>query len=315
MGQAYLAVWIDGIGLAFVGLTLVAQPKPIQTGLMTALLSAPPLDAHRFAPASGWQNEGRTADHLESLAAKDDESAARKWTDRLRSTPTGPLAEAEFSVVRQSLEAGAPFVEPAGNLSLSYRVTKRAVDTIGAIVALALFTPILLPVLLVLLMTTRGRPFFFQRRVGYRGRPFWMIKFRTMRLDADRMQHLVVNEQGGPIFKNRCDPRVTRIGRWLRRTSIDEMPQLFNVLAGQMSLVGPRPPVPSEVAKYRPWQRQRLSVMPGLTCLWQVSGRSDIDFESWIRMDLWYVRNQRLWTDLVLLFRTPWSVLTCRGAY
>ena len=142
-----------------------------------------------------------------------------------------------------------------------------------------------------------------------------MIKFRTMRLDADKLQHVVKNEKDGPIFKNRRDPRITRIGRLLRSTSIDEMPQLFNVLSGSMSLVGPRPPVAKEVVQYQPWQRRRLSVQPGLTCLWQVSGRSEIGFEEWVRMDLWYVRNQSFLTDLKLLARTPVSVVSGRGAY
>jgi lipopolysaccharide/colanic/teichoic acid biosynthesis glycosyltransferase len=112
-----------------------------------------------------------------------------------------------------------------------------------------------------------------------------MWKFRTMRLDADKVQHLVQNEKDGPIFKNRRDPRITRIGRFLRSTSIDETPQLISVLLGDMSLVGPRPPIAKEVAVYQPWQRQRLAVKPGLTCLWQVSGRSEIGFEQWVRMD------------------------------
>jgi lipopolysaccharide/colanic/teichoic acid biosynthesis glycosyltransferase len=188
-------------------------------------------------------------------------------------------------------------------------------DIAGSIVAIVLFLPVLIPVFLALLVTTRGRPFFFQDRLGYCGRRFRMIKFRTMRLDADKVRHLVANEKDGPIFKAKRDPRITRIGRWLRRTSVDELPHLFNVLLGDMSLVGPRPPLAKEVAQYAPWQRRRLSVMPGLTCLWQVSGRSDIEFDQWVRMDLWYVRNQSLWTDIKLLLRTPWTVISMRGAY
>ncbi|MCH7653205.1 MAG: sugar transferase, partial [Chloroflexi bacterium] len=169
---------------------------------------------------------------------------------------------------------------------------------------------------LVLTVTTKGRPLFVQRRVGFRGRCFPMIKFRTMTLDAERLRHEVSNEQSeGPIFKNRRDPRITRLGRILRKTSIDELPQLFNVLAGQMSLVGPRPPIVGEVEKYTAWQRDRLSIKPGLTCLWQVSGRSDVGFVDWVRMDLWYIRNQSLWNDLLLLVKTPLTVVMCRGAY
>jgi lipopolysaccharide/colanic/teichoic acid biosynthesis glycosyltransferase len=165
------------------------------------------------------------------------------------------------------------------------------------------------------LVTTKGRPFFCQERVGLCGRTFLLYKFRTMVLNADKLQHLVENEQDGPIFKNRIDPRITRIGRFLRSSSIDELPQLLNVLLGQMSLVGPRPPLAFEVAEYEPWQRQRLSVKPGLTCVWQVSGRSEIGFEEWMHMDAWYVQHQNLLLDLKLLLKTPWVVLSRRGAF
>lgn len=211
-------------------------------------------------------------------------------------------------VVRQLVAA-------AGNRSPEYQAAKRCLDIVGALVLLVLLSPLLLGVVVVLTITTRGQPLFGQERVGHCGRRFRMYKFRTMRLDADKLQHLVQNEKDGPIFKNRQDPRVTRLGRWLRKTSIDELPQLVSVLLGEMSLVGPRPPVPKEVAKYKAWQRRRLAVKPGLTCLWQVSGRSDIGFDDWVRMDIWYVQNQDLWTDLKLLVRTPLSVVTCRGAY
>ena len=142
-----------------------------------------------------------------------------------------------------------------------------------------------------------------------------MWKFRSMVVGADARLHLVPNEAQGPIFKNRRDPRITRIGAILRKTSVDELPQLFNVLLGHMSLVGPRPPVAREVAEYEPWQLRRLAVKPGLTCLWQVSGRSEVGFEDWVRMDLWYVDNQSLLTDIELLLATPRSVLSCRGAF
>jgi len=188
-------------------------------------------------------------------------------------------------------------------------------DVAGALGLLVLLGPILALVYVSLWVTTRGRPIFRQVRLGHCGRPFVMYKFRTMVVDALDRQGAVANEQGGPIFKNRSDPRTTRLGRLLRTTSIDELPQLFNVLRGDMSLVGPRPPLAHEVAHYRPWQRRRLAVQPGLTCLWQVSGRSEIGFEDWVRMDLWYINHQSLWTDLKLLLRTPASVLSARGAY
>jgi lipopolysaccharide/colanic/teichoic acid biosynthesis glycosyltransferase len=206
-------------------------------------------------------------------------------------------------------------VAPLGNRSASYLVAKRLFDIAGALGLLLVLGPIMLTTLVVLSITTKGRPLFFQERIGFCGRRFRMVKFRTMRLDAEKLQQVMTNEKDGPIFKNRRDPRITRIGRFLRGTSIDEMPQLFNVLGGSMSLVGPRPPVAKEVALYEPWQRRRLAVQPGLTCLWQISGRSEIAFEQWVRMDLWYLRNQNFWTDLTLLVRTPLSVISGRGAY
>ncbi len=226
-------------------------------------------------------------------------------------TIAGPAPE----TIAFRLAAGLPVVKPRGNLHWGYLAAKRAMDLAGALALVMLLSPILLVTFLVLLVTTKGRPFFVQERVGLQGRKFWMIKFRTMRLDADRLQHLVDNEQTGPVFKNRRDPRITRIGRFLRSTSIDELPQLLNVLLGDMALVGPRPPVASEVVKYEPWQLERLSVKPGLTCLWQVSGRCEIGFTDWVRMDIRYVRSQGLVTDVKLLLRTPGSVLSRRGAY
>lgn len=208
-----------------------------------------------------------------------------------------------------------PTIAAEGNASVVYQLLKRAFDMAGALVLLALFSPLMLGALIALAITTRGKPIFSQERVGLCGRRFRMFKFRTMVLDAAKLQHLVKNEQHGPVFKNRRDPRITRIGRLLRSTSVDEMPQLINVLLGQMSLVGPRPPVPAEVACYSARQRRRLSVKPGLTCLWQVSGRCEIGFDQWVDMDLWYVERQGLWTDLKLLIKTPLSVLSRRGAY
>jgi lipopolysaccharide/colanic/teichoic acid biosynthesis glycosyltransferase len=205
---------------------------------------------------------------------------------------------------------------PGGNRSALFRLTKRVGDIVGALALLVLLGPLMLAVLAALTVTTRGRPLFRQKRVGHCGRIFKMYKFRTMRRSALHEQVQVSNELSGPIFKNRRDPRITRIGYVLRKLSIDEMPQLVNVLRGEMSLVGPRPAIPNEVAKYRTWQFQRLTVKPGLTCLWQVSGRCEIQsFDDWARLDLWYVRNQSLSVDLKLLAQTPLSVLSCRGAY
>jgi lipopolysaccharide/colanic/teichoic acid biosynthesis glycosyltransferase len=237
------------------------------------------------------------------------------WGPGFPAAQIRPVPRRTISLAGQRLAAGQAIIGPAGNTGRGYRLIKRAMDVAGAVLMLVLLAPVMLAVFLILLATTRGRPIFAQTRLGHCGRPFTMYKFRTMVRDAGARRAEVPNEQDGPIFKNRRDPRVTRLGRLLRRTSIDETPQLFNVLLGQMSLVGPRPPIGDEVACYRAWQRPRLAVKPGLTCLWQVSGRSEIGFEDWVRMDLWYLRHQGLWTDLVLLLRTPQSVLSRRGAY
>ena len=225
------------------------------------------------------------------------------------------LTRSGDSLVSRRMAAGQPFVEPQGNLSRGYLAWKRFFDLFGTLCLLLFLAPVILATLLVLMVTTRGKPLFWQDRTGYLGRPFRMCKFRTMRSGATAMRHKIPNEKDGPVFKNRHDPRVTRIGRFLRKTSIDETPQLFNVLLGQMSLVGPRPIVVHEAAQFKPWHRPRLAVVPGLTCFWQVSGRSEIGFEDWMRMDIRYVRRQSLKTDVWLLLKTPLSVLSGRGAY
>jgi len=226
-----------------------------------------------------------------------------------------PVTAAPVSIFQRRLARGEALLEPEGNRRRSYRRIKRAMDVVVASALVAFLSPILLAVYVALYVTTRGQPIFRQVRLGYLGRPFVMYKFRSMVLDAESRRHEIENEKDGPIFKNHRDGRVTRLGRFLRSTSLDELPQLFNVLAGHMSLVGPRPPIGAEVAQYEPWQRRRLAVMPGLTCLWQVSGRSEIGFNDWVRLDLWYVRRQSLVTDLKLLLKTPAAVLSRRGAY
>jgi len=183
-------------------------------------------------------------------------------------------------------------------------------------VALAALLPLLACVAAAIKLTSKGPIFYTQTRVGLRGRLFGMYKFRSMVVDADRqLQQLITkNEQTGPVFKMRNDPRVTRIGRVIRKFSIDELPQLFNILKGDMSIVGPRPPVPSEVAQYKPWQRRRLSVRPGLTCFWQVQGRNEIGFDEWMLLDLQYVDQWSVAKDLELISRTVPVVVTGRGA-
>ncbi|NPV48023.1 MAG: exopolysaccharide biosynthesis polyprenyl glycosylphosphotransferase [Armatimonadetes bacterium] len=201
--------------------------------------------------------------------------------------------------------------------ALAYRWAKRVLDVIGAVAGLVLLAPLMLLVALAIKLESRGPVFFCQRRLGQGGVPFRFYKFRSMTVGAEqaRCELEQCNEVSGPVFKMRQDPRTTRVGRFIRRASIDEMPQLWNVLRGDMSLVGPRPPLPDEVACYEQWQRERLAVRPGLTCIWQVSGRSDVPFEEWVRMDIEYVRTRSFWLDLKLLALTVPAVLSGRGAY
>jgi exopolysaccharide biosynthesis polyprenyl glycosylphosphotransferase len=196
-------------------------------------------------------------------------------------------------------------------------LAKRVFDVVTASVALVLGAPVLLAIALAIRAGSPGPVLFVQNRVGLNGRPFALYKFRTMVPDAEARQAelLAKNEMQGPAFKLRDDPRVTPFGRWLRKTSLDELPQLWNVLRGEMSVVGPRPPIPTEVARYERAWRRRLSVKPGLTCLWQVSGRNENpSFEDWMRQDLSYIDNWSLWLDLKIVFWTVPAVLFMRGA-
>lgn len=193
---------------------------------------------------------------------------------------------------------------------------KRLTDMIASVVGLILSSPIFLIAAVAIKLSDGGPVFFKQERIGTHNKSFKMYKFRSMSIDAeDRksgLRHL--NEMSGPVFKLTADPRVTPVGKFLRRTSIDELPQLFNVLIGNMSLVGPRPPLPAEVVQYDPSYRKRLSVKPGLTCLWQISGRSNVDFDEWMRLDLTYIDNWTYLEDLKIMFKTIPVVLKGVGA-
>jgi exopolysaccharide biosynthesis polyprenyl glycosylphosphotransferase len=202
---------------------------------------------------------------------------------------------------------------PSDSLALA---AKRAFDLFEAAVALLVLSPIFLVVAVAIRLESPGPIFFRQRRVGVYGREFNLYKFRSMYQDAEaRLESLRArNEVSGPVFKMRDDPRVTRVGRFIRRASIDELPQFWNVLRGEMSVVGPRPPLPSEVKQYERWQHRRHSVKPRITCTWQVSGRSQISFEQWMELDLRYIDSWSLWQDVKILARTIPAVLTGRGA-
>ncbi|HOM52571.1 MAG TPA: sugar transferase [Phycisphaerae bacterium] len=199
----------------------------------------------------------------------------------------------------------------------AYAIAKRVMDVTLAVLLLILTAPIMLCAAIAIRCTSKGPILFRQARAGLHGRPFTMYKFRSMIDGAEEWRpHMsFLNEVAGPVFKLRHDPRLTSVGRWLRRTSIDELPQLFNVLRGEMSLVGPRPLPLSEVKTGSPQECRRLDVLPGLTCLWQVSGRCEIPYDEWMQLDLLYIENRSLLLDLQILLRTIPAVLSCRGAY
>ena len=208
-----------------------------------------------------------------------------------------------------------PGFEPSR--TFGYLVIKRIFDIAASLFGLLLLLPLFPFIVLLIKIETSGPIFFKQERVGYLGRRFFCFKFRSMAVDAeakkDEFRHL--NEATGAAFKIKDDPRITGVGRFLRRSSLDEFPQLFNVLLGEMSIVGPRPQIPSEVADYTPEQARRLLVKPGLTCLWQVSGRSHLDFDEWMELDQEYVRTAGSRTDLAILLRTLPAVIERKGAY
>lgn len=194
---------------------------------------------------------------------------------------------------------------------------KRLLDIILASAGLIAAAPLWLAIVIAIKLDSEGPAIFVQQRVGLDGRRFKFYKFRSMHVDAERRLAEIEahNEVDGPVFKMRRDPRVTRVGAFIRRTSLDEVPQLFNVLKGDMSMVGPRPPLPNEVACYRPLDMVRLSVKPGLTCLWQIRGRSTVGFDQWMEFDREYVRSISAWMDLTILVKTVGAVLSGRGAY
>ena len=191
--------------------------------------------------------------------------------------------------------------------SILYSVTKRLIDIVGSLCGIILLSPLFLIVaILIKLEDPKGKVFFAQERNGRYPKTFKMYKFRSMVHNAeDLLKDLMDrNEQTGPVFKINDDPRITKVGKFIRKTSIDELPQLFNVLKGDMSLVGPRPPIPHEVDQYNSYQMQRLAVKPGLTCIWQVSGRNNIGFDEWVEMDIEYIKTRNLWLDIKLIFKT-----------
>ena len=199
-----------------------------------------------------------------------------------------------------------------------YEHTKRCIDVAAAGLGLLVLSPFFILLAIAIKLDSPGPVLFYQTRIGQGGAPFRCWKFRSMFVDAEQRKQelLAANEMaGGTTFKMKRDPRITRVGRFIRKASIDELPQLWNVLIGDMSLVGPRPPVPLEVATYSAYDRQRLMVKPGITCIWQVSGRSSIPFDEQVGLDVKYIVKRSMWLDLLLLLRTIPAVILARGAY
>ena len=231
--------------------------------------------------------------------------------DAERRTTATAVAEAEA-------ETPVKTAELTGNTSRTYKFIKRAFDIAASAVGLILCIPIFIVAgIAIKLEDPKGPVFYHQPRIGLNGREFTFYKLRSMYTDADRVKASLMdqNEMDGPVFKMKNDPRVTKVGRFIRRTSIDELPQLWHVLWGEMSLVGPRPLPTKEELACNAYQRQRELVKPGLTCYWQISGRNDVMFDEWIEMDLRYIQEQSLWTDLKILAKTVAAVVHGGGAY
>lgn len=223
-----------------------------------------------------------------------------------------------YKIENQQLIELNTSVERPQQLPVKYSVLKRSTDIVIALVALIALAPLMVLTALLIVLESSGSPFFQQQRVGKQGQPFSMWKFRSMRRGSEQLKKQLSEQadvSDGVRFKMKDDPRITRVGRIIRKLSIDELPQLFNVLKGDMSLVGPRPALPEEVDTYTARQRLRLMAKPGITCIWQVSGRSNISFLKQVEMDIDYIRNASLFLDIQLLLRTIPAVLLARGAH
>lgn len=203
-------------------------------------------------------------------------------------------------------------------VSSSYLIQKRLIDMIGAVIGLLMLSPLLLLLALIIKLEDKKSSIFFsQERIGLNGQPFRMYKFRSMVSDAEKQLDTLLsqNETTGAMFKMANDPRVTKVGKFIRKTSLDELPQLWNVLKGEMSLVGPRPPLSREVIEYTSYDLQRLSVVPGCTGLWQISGRSNIGFTEMVELDLLYIKSRTIWMDLMIIIKTFTVLLGSKDAY
>ena len=238
-------------------------------------------------------------------------------TQGVRATIAVDLFDLKIAKARQTDLDGVPLLTFETTVAKEWQFfVKRTADIIISGLGIVILSPVFLATAIMIRLTSKGAVFYIQKRVGLNGRKFILYKFRSMYKGAHQKlaELLEKNEMKGPVFKIKDDPRVTVFGRFLRKFSLDELPQLFNVFTGSMSLAGPRPPIPSEVSKYEPWQRRRLSMRPGITCLWQISGRNKIDFDDWMKLDLEYIDNWSLWLDFKILCKTIPVVLFGIGA-
>ena len=294
--------------------------------------------ATRETDVVGWLEPGKEVGVILTDTRASQMPIARNLETRIRTELSKRLSQAaahrlsiRFQVYpNRDCAAGSAVVfdgtSAAGKCAKPYDAMKRRLDALGSATLLALLSPVFLVIAALIKLTSRGPVFYRQVRVGYMANPFTMLKFRTMRVDADHALHQefvtnfikstgAVNSDKDKFFKITNDPRVTPVGRFLRKTSLDELPQLWNVVRGDMSLVGPRPPLPYEVAEYQAWHRRRLTdARPGITGLWQVTGRSRTTFEEMVRLDLQYARTRSLTMDLKILLATPAAVVGGKGA-
>ena len=245
--------------------------------------------------------------------------------DREATSNADRASDADLDALLRELSARTRGDAKTGLKIAAWRATvrgsyalKRLIDLVGSGVGMVLLSPVFLAIAIAVKRSSPGPVFFSQIRVGRYGRHFRFHKFRSMRQDAEALKASLAarNEsKDGVIFKMKDDPRVTKVGRFLRRTSLDELPQLWNVFVGDMSLVGPRPPVPKEVQEYTLEDRKRLDVIPGITCLWQIGGRSDIPFKEQVRLDKDYILSQSIWKDILILLKTIPAIVGGKGAY
>ncbi len=323
----------DRAGLRFAILKL-APPIDVTIGQCPALIEVAQVIPQRIRETDCF---GRFQDGLGVLLLDSDHRGAEivandlcrgAQGDELRRTiyvyPSGELERSSNHVADQTRWAGADSAAPEAEvasaraaLAQGLPVWKRAIDVAGAAFGLLALAPLLLVTAILVKLTSPGPILFRQQRAGLGGEPFWMYKFRTMRQDAEKLQAELraVNEQDGPAFKIEKDPRITALGGVLRKTCVDELPQLWNVLRGDMSLVGPRPLPVGEAREVDAWSQRRLDVTPGLTCIWQVSGGVNVTFHEWMRMDLAYIRQRCLTKDCGLILRTIKAVLLARASH